>query len=42
MGLRTEARQKLSRFTPENLGQASRIQGVTASDLSVMRIFLRR
>lgn len=42
MGLRTEARQKLARFTPENLGQASRIQGVTASDLSVMRIFLRK
>jgi tRNA uridine 5-carboxymethylaminomethyl modification enzyme len=38
VGLRTEARQKFIRFTPENLGQASRIPGVTPSDISVLLI----
>ena len=42
IGLRTEARQKLIRFTPENLGQASRIPGVTPSDLSVLLVALKR
>lgn len=42
MGLRTEAKQKLIRFTPENLGQASRIPGVTPSDISVLMIALRK
>ncbi len=41
-GLRTEARQKLIRFTPQNLGQASRIPGVTPSDLSVLLVALRK
>lgn len=41
-GLRTEARQKLIRFTPENLGQASRIPGVTPSDVSVLRIAISK
>ncbi|HSX12841.1 MAG TPA: tRNA uridine-5-carboxymethylaminomethyl(34) synthesis enzyme MnmG [Chlamydiales bacterium] len=42
MGLRTEAKQKLQRFTPENLGAASRIPGVTPSDISVLMISLRK
>lgn len=42
MGLRTEAKQKLLRFTPENLGSASRIPGVTPSDISVLMIALRK
>lgn len=42
IGLRTEARQKLIRFTPENLGQASRIPGVTPSDISVLLISLKK
>lgn len=42
VGLRTEAKQKLSRFTPENLGQASRIPGVTPSDISVLMIALSK
>lgn len=42
MGIRTEARQKLIRFTPENLGQASRIPGVTPSDISVLMIALSK
>ena len=42
VGIRTEARQKLIRFTPENLGQASRISGVTPSDVSVLMIALKK
>lgn len=41
-GLRTEARQKLSRFTPSNVGQASRIFGVSPSDISILLISLRK
>ena len=37
-----EAREKLERFRPENLGQASRIDGVRASDLSVLLVLLER
>lgn len=42
IGLRTEAKQKLLRFTPENLGQASRIPGVTPSDISVLMIAIKK
>ena len=42
IGLRTEARQKLIRFTPENLGQASRILGVTPADISILLIALEK
>jgi tRNA uridine 5-carboxymethylaminomethyl modification enzyme len=42
IGIRTEARQHLARFTPENLGQASRIPGVTPSDISVLMIALNK
>ncbi len=42
VGLRTEAKQKLLRFTPENLGQASRIPGVTPSDISVLLVSMKR
>lgn len=41
-GLRTEARQKLSRFTPTNLGQASRISGMTPADISILLIALQK
>ncbi len=41
LGLRTEAKQKLMRFNPENLGQASRIPGVTPSDISILLISLK-
>ncbi|HSX37357.1 MAG TPA: tRNA uridine-5-carboxymethylaminomethyl(34) synthesis enzyme MnmG [Chlamydiales bacterium] len=40
--LRTEAKQKLSRFTPENLGQASRISGLSPADISILMIALQR
>jgi tRNA uridine 5-carboxymethylaminomethyl modification enzyme len=36
-----EAREKLSRIRPENLGQASRISGVSPSDVSVMMVYLK-
>jgi tRNA uridine 5-carboxymethylaminomethyl modification enzyme len=39
--LSTEARQKLTRIRPHSLGQASRIQGVSAADISVLTLYLR-
>jgi tRNA uridine 5-carboxymethylaminomethyl modification enzyme len=41
-GLRNEARQKLSRFTPRSLGQALRISGITPADVTVLAIHLDR
>jgi tRNA uridine 5-carboxymethylaminomethyl modification enzyme len=41
-GLSTEAREKLGRMRPETLGQASRIAGVRASDLSILAVHLER
>ena len=39
-GLRIEARQKLNKFKPLSLGQASRISGVSPADISVLTIYL--
>lgn len=41
-GLRIEAKQKLNKAKPQNLGQASRISGVSPSDISVLMIALMR
>lgn len=39
-GLKTEAAQKLNAVQPENLGQASRISGVSPADINVLMIHL--
>jgi tRNA uridine 5-carboxymethylaminomethyl modification enzyme len=39
-GLRLEARQKLGEIRPMNLGQASRISGVSPADLAVLMVYL--
>ena len=41
-GLRTEARQKLATVAPANLGQASRISGVTPADIALLAVWVER
>ena len=41
-GLRLEARQKLTAIRPLNLGQASRISGVSPADIAALMIYLER
>ncbi|MCX5998387.1 MAG: tRNA uridine-5-carboxymethylaminomethyl(34) synthesis enzyme MnmG, partial [Chloroflexi bacterium] len=41
-GLRFEARQKLQRFRPATLGQASRTEGVTPADMALLMVHMER
>ncbi|MBR0189371.1 MAG: tRNA uridine-5-carboxymethylaminomethyl(34) synthesis enzyme MnmG [Clostridia bacterium] len=40
-GLRLEARQKLNKIRPKNLGQAGRISGVSPADIAVLMVYLK-
>ena len=42
IGLSTEARQKLVKINPETLAQASRIPGISPSDINVMLVLMGR
>ena len=42
LSISTEGREKLSRIKPRTLGQASRILGVSASDVSILMVYLNK
>ena len=41
-GLRLEAQQKLDQIRPQNLGQASRVSGVSPADVAVLMVYLKQ
>jgi tRNA uridine 5-carboxymethylaminomethyl modification enzyme len=40
--LRFESRQKLTRYRPDSIGQASRIPGVTPADIAILLVWIKR
>lgn len=42
LGLSNEAKQKLARVKPTSVGQASRVQGITPADVSVLLIEIKK
>jgi tRNA uridine 5-carboxymethylaminomethyl modification enzyme len=42
VSISTEARQKLNKIKPENIGQAGRISGVSPSDISILLMYIGR
>ncbi|HEX6508920.1 MAG TPA: tRNA uridine-5-carboxymethylaminomethyl(34) synthesis enzyme MnmG, partial [Chloroflexota bacterium] len=41
-GLRSESKEKLSEIRPRTIGQASRVAGVTPSDISVLLVYMQQ
>jgi tRNA uridine 5-carboxymethylaminomethyl modification enzyme len=41
LSLSSEGREKLKKIRPASLGQASRISGVSASDISILSVYLK-
>ncbi|MCM8800126.1 MAG: hypothetical protein NC900_05320, partial [Candidatus Omnitrophica bacterium] len=41
-GLSREIKEKLAKFKPINLGQASRISGVTPAAISILWVYLKK
>ncbi|MDD5045117.1 MAG: hypothetical protein PHG51_06220 [Candidatus Omnitrophica bacterium] len=41
-GLSREIKEKLTRFRPLSLGQASRISGITPASLSIIMVYLKK
>ena len=41
-GLSIECRQKLEKYQPRTIGQASRISGISPSDISVLLVYIGR
>ncbi|MCL5985825.1 MAG: tRNA uridine-5-carboxymethylaminomethyl(34) synthesis enzyme MnmG [Actinobacteria bacterium] len=42
IGLSLECRQKLERFRPETIGQASRIAGISPADISILSLYINK
>jgi tRNA uridine 5-carboxymethylaminomethyl modification enzyme len=42
MSISTEGRQKLERIKPESIGQATRISGVSPSDINILLMYMGR
>jgi len=42
IGLRNEARERLQKIKPTNLGQASRLSGVTPADISILMVAIKK